>query len=201
MSSLTDRIIIIAGAGRGLGRQAAIALGARGAAVAVNDINPDSAAETARLVRAAGGRAEVHIADVSKKFPVQALFNAVEDQWGVPHALINNARVVPHKPLLDMDEWDWRRTLDVNLTGAFVLFQVAGRVLRAGGGGVVIQLCQVQTGAEGLAAYQASLQALSGFAGPVRAELEAEGIQYASVTYHESEYEPALGQILAHLNA
>ena len=131
---------LVTGAGRGIGRRLASALAENGLRVAVNDINPDRAAATARLVEAAGGAALVHIADISKKFPVQAMFNAVEDAWGRPDVVVNCARVLPRMGALEMDEWDWRRTLDVNLTGAFLLTQVAGRVMRPSGTGLIIHV-------------------------------------------------------------
>ena len=196
MNLLTEKTYLITGGGRGLGRQAARALGALGARVMVSDINPDSAAETARLVEAAGGRSSVYIADISKKFPVQALLNAVEDAWGRLDGLVNNARVTPRKAVLDIDEWDWRRTLDVNLSGAFLLAQVAGRLLRASGGGHIIQPLQEASDTTGLSAYRASLGGLKAFADAIIPELEAVGVHYALVTYRHSEDMAVVEEIL-----
>jgi NAD(P)-dependent dehydrogenase (short-subunit alcohol dehydrogenase family) len=70
----------------------------------------------------------------------QALVQQVEEDWGSIDVLINHAAVEPHVLLLNMDEWDWHRTLDVNLTGAFLMLQSVGRVMRARHGGVIINL-------------------------------------------------------------
>lgn len=186
--TLSGNIILITGAGRGLGRRLAEELGQHGATIAVNDINPDSAAETARLVEAAGGRARTYLADVSKKFPVQAMLNAIEDDWGRLDVLIHNARVVPQKPVLDMDEWDWRRTLDVNLTGAFVLLQVAGRQMRAAGTGTIILPIQRSPEAAHIAAYESARRGLEGLASAAARELAAEGVQLHTVEYQAGKY-------------
>jgi len=194
--SIQGKVFLVTGGGRGLGREIAAALGGAGAAVFVNDVNPDSAAETARLVETAGGRAHVHIADISKKFPVQAMFNEIEDVFGRLDGVVNNARVEPHKPLMDMDEWDWRRTLDVNLTGAFLLFQVAGRILRDRGGGDILQLVQEPEPAAGLAAYAATRFGLDGLGAVAWSELGEAGIRYRVVTYTAGDYRSAVEEVV-----
>jgi NAD(P)-dependent dehydrogenase (short-subunit alcohol dehydrogenase family) len=174
--SLAGKVVLVAGGGRGAGRAAALALAAHGARLAVNDINADDAAETVRLIRAAGGQALEHPADISSKFAVQTMFNAIEDAWGAVDVLINNARAIPRKPLLEMDEWDWRRTLDVNLTGAFLLLQVAGRVMRASGGGVIINILRAPGEMPGHSAYLASQSALRALTEAARQELSGDGV-------------------------
>lgn len=196
MQKLKDRIILVTGGGSGLGHQVACALGAQGATVAVNDINPDRAARTVRLVEEAGGRGKSYIADVAKKFPVQALFNEIEDDWGRLDALVNNARVVPHKPLLDMDEWDWRRTLDVNLTGAFVLAQVGGRLMRTHGAGKLIQLVQTLSDKTGTAAYQASAGGVAQMIALAEDEFLGAGISVRTIQYHDNDYQQAVTAVL-----
>ncbi len=194
---LKDRIILITGAGSGLGHHLAVSLGACGATIAVNDINPDRSARTTRMVEEVGGRAKRYIADIAKKFPVQAMFNEIEDDWGRLDAIVNNARVVPHKPLLDMDEWDWRRTIDVNLTGAFVLAQVGGRIMRASGRGIFIQPLQVQTDNGNTCAYQASFGGLERLTTSAAAEFEVIGLEIRSVRYQDDDYTQAIDTIVA----
>ena len=75
-----------------------------------------------------------------KKVGVQSLVKSVEDDFGGIDILINHAAVEPHASLLDMDEWDWHRTLDVNLTGAFLMIQSVGRVMREKGKGKILNL-------------------------------------------------------------
>lgn len=197
MNTLKDKVILITGAGRGLGRHLAARLGARGATIAVNDINPDKATATVALVEAAGGRSRSYLADVAKKFPVQALFNAIEDDWGRLDAVVNNARVVPHKPLMDMDEWDWRRTIDVNLTGAFILSQVAGRILRAGGGGTIIQPVQALSDITHASAYLASTRGVAELFSKAAEEFGQAGVHLHAVPYKENDYAQATDTILS----
>lgn len=140
MESLKGKVVLITGAGKGIGRKLAEELAARGAVIAVNDISPINVEEVAAAIRAKGGTVKTYVEDVAKKVGAQMLVKNVEDEFGRLDVLINHAAVEPHTPLLDMDEWDWHRTLDVNLTGAFLMSQSAGRVMRAKGSGVILNL-------------------------------------------------------------
>jgi len=91
------------------------------------------------------------------------LLNQVMDEFGRLDILVNCAEVEPHKTVLSMDEWDWVRTLDVNLTGAFLLTQSAGRIMKENGGGIIIHVSEPVLPAEGRAAYLASKSALESF--------------------------------------
>ena len=179
----STRVVLVTGAGRGIGRAIATALGGRSAVVCVNDINPDSAAETVRAVEAAGGQGKTYLADVSKKFPVQAMFNEIEDDWGRLDAVVHRARVTPRKPLLEMDEWEWRRTLDVNLTGAFNILQIAGRVMEAAGGGTIVLLVETPDDPTHFGAVEAARRGVLGLAGAVEQELAEVGILLTAVVY------------------
>jgi 3-oxoacyl-[acyl-carrier protein] reductase len=164
-----------------------VALGEQGAAVCVNDINPDSAVETVRLVEAAGGRGKTYLADVSKKFPVQAMFNAIEDDWGRLGAAVHCARVAPRRPILEMDEWEWRRTLDVILTGAFNVLQVGGRVMAAGGGGVVVLVVEAAGDLAGFGAVEAARRGVVGLGEAVKEEMAGVGVRVEVVIYGAAE--------------
>ena len=89
---------------------------------------------------ARGGKAKAYIEDVAKKVGVQYLVNSVEEDFGGIDILVNHAAVEPHTSLLDMDEWDWHRTLDVNLTGAFLMIQSVGRVMTGKGKGEILNI-------------------------------------------------------------
>jgi len=134
------KVVLITGAGKGSGRRLAEAFAQHGAVVAANDISPINVESVAEEIRAKGGNARVYIDDVAKKVGAQALVKRVEDDFGHIDILVNHAAVEPRSPLLEMDEWDWHRTLDVNLTGAFLMTQSVGRIMREQGGGVILIL-------------------------------------------------------------
>jgi len=169
------KVVLITGAGRGKGRALAEAFWARGAFVAVNDISPINLDD---LVAQGGGRIKAYVDDVAKKVAAQAIINQVEDDFGGFDILINHAAVEPHMDLLTMDEWDWHRVLDVNLTGSFLMMQSAGRVMRARGSGVIVNLITATHFEEGKeAAYLASMTGLA-------ALTRAASIEFASYGVH-----------------
>lgn len=140
MSKLKNKVVLITGAGKGIGRKLAEALAGKGAIIAANDISPINVEEVVDKIRAEGGQAKAYIEDVAKKVGAQMIVKSVEDEFGRIDILVNHAAVEPHTPLLNMDEWDWHRVLDVNLTGAFLMSQTAGRVMKEKGSGVIINL-------------------------------------------------------------
>lgn len=171
--NLQNKVVLITGAGKGRGRALAEECAKRGAKVAVNDISPMNVEDVARGIIANGGTAKAYIEDVAKKVGAQALIKNVEDDFGKIDVLINHASVEPHISLLNMDEWDWHRTLDVNLTGAFLMMQSAGRVMKAQGSGVMICLAEeASLGQEKEAgAYWASMAGLRELSNQMNLEL------------------------------
>lgn len=131
MINLKDKVVLITGAGKGSGRALAFTFAERGAFVAANDISPNNVEQVVAEIITRDGKAKAYIEDIAKKVGVQSLVKTVEDELGGVDILVNHAAVEPHVSLLSMDEWDWHRTLDVNLTGAFLLTQSVGRMMRA----------------------------------------------------------------------
>jgi len=174
-----DKVILITGAGRGRGRVLAEAFAAQGACLALNDISPQNVEELAEGLLARGHAVQTYVDDIAKKVAVQALVNRVEEDFGRLDVLVNHAAVEPRFPLLDMDEWDWHRTLDVNLTGAFLAIQSAGRVMRGRGGGVILNLLSLpdEASARDRSAYVASLFGLVGLTRQAARELFGYGIR------------------------
>jgi len=180
----TDKVVLVTGAGRGIGKAIAIAFARAGARVAVNDINPESCAQTAAAIGASGGQALACHADVANKLAVQSMLIDIEDRWGRVDILINNAGVEPHQPILQLDEWDWNRTLDVNLKGAFLCAQSVGRMMQKQGGGVIVNVASIAGRAAGLrdrSAYVASKTGLIGFTKECAREFAAHNIRVNAV--------------------
>ncbi len=137
---LSGQTAIVTGAGADVGRATALALAEAGAAVVVNDLNPDRADKIAAEITAGGGKAIPWQADVSNRFQVGSLVEGARDAFGRIHILVNAAGALKLGAMRTLDEWDWRRLLDVNLTGAFFCCQLVGRVMADEGGGVIVNI-------------------------------------------------------------
>ena len=162
---LENKVALITGAGRGIGRALAFGLARARARVAVNDIDPATARDTASALLTAGHVSEAFPADVADPSGIGALMQGILSRWGRLDILINNAGVEPHSTLLDLPLSDWQRTLEVNLTGSFLASQAAGRVMKEQGGGVIVNIASIAGRASGLrnrAAYVASKTGLIG---------------------------------------
>lgn len=193
MKELAGKVVLITGAGKGSGQALARALAERGAIIAANDISPINVEEVVDEIVGQGWRAKAYIEDVAKKLGAQNLIKQVEDEFGSLDILINHASVRPHDALLDMDEWDWHRTLDVNLTGTFLMTQSVGRVMRGKGSGVIINLVTLDREAAGdEAAFAASMQGLAGFTSQAARELSPFGIRVHLVETGEEAVEKVL---------
>jgi len=137
---LTDHAALVTGAGAGIGEAIAKALANAGAAVLVNDLNPDRADTVAESIQAAGGRAIPWQADVSNRFQAASMIEAGRDAFGKITILVNAAGIYKTGSLFTLDEWEWERILNVNMTGAFYCTQLLSRVMRDEGGGTIINI-------------------------------------------------------------
>lgn len=137
---LSTRTAIVTGAGSGIGQAAALALANAGANVMVNDLNPDRADNIVRQITESGGKAAPFQGDVSNRFQAAALIETARDAFGQIHMLVNAAGAFRAEPFASIDEWDWRRQLDVNLTGTFFCSQLIGRVMADEGGGIIVNI-------------------------------------------------------------
>jgi len=190
MNYLKDKVVLITGAGKGAGRALALAFAERGAIVAANDISPVNVELVVAEIESRGGRAKAYIEDVAKKVGAQYLVNSVEDDFGGIDILVNHAAVEPHTSLLDMDEWDWHRTLDVNLTGAFLMIQSTGRVMKEKGKGEILNIVAGSgkggDAALNAAAYQSSMAGLAELSNQAGRELSPHGIRVYAIENSEN---------------
>lgn len=139
------RVVLVTGAGRGIGRATARLLGKQGSAVGVNYVRDLAAAqETADEVERAGGRALLLPGDVADETAVVALFDELETAFGRVDALVNNAGIVgPSMPLAEMDIARLKRMFDVNVLGAYLCAREAARRMstdRGGRGGAIVNV-------------------------------------------------------------
>jgi len=138
---LADRLALVTGASKGVGKGIALELARRGADVAVNYYSDSAGAEAAtEEIRALGRRAFAVRADVSSREQVDAMFERVLADRGRLDILVNNAGIQTWKPLLELTEEEWDRVLDVNLKGCFLCTQRAARAMKDSGGGVIVNI-------------------------------------------------------------
>ncbi|MBI3636485.1 MAG: SDR family oxidoreductase [Candidatus Rokubacteria bacterium] len=138
---LRGRTALVTGAGRGIGEGIALAFAREGARVAVADIDPRTAAATAR--RLGRGKALALAMDVSDAESVAAGFAAIDRAFGRLDIAVTNAAIEPIVPFLEITEETWDRIIDVNLKGTFLVAQAAAKRMVRRRRGVIITLSSV----------------------------------------------------------
>ncbi|MCY4537029.1 MAG: SDR family oxidoreductase [Chloroflexi bacterium] len=137
---LSGQNALVTGAGAGIGRAIALALAESGAAVALNDLNIERAEAVAADIQERGARALPLHGDVANRFQTANMIEQTRDAFGKIHILVNAAGAFKAEPMLAIDEWDWRRQIEVNVTGNFFCTQLVGRVMADEGGGRIVNL-------------------------------------------------------------
>ena len=134
-------MVLVTGAGAGIGRAIAQRFAGVGAKVAVNDVNTDTAQATVESIKNAGGIAVLAVADVSENGAVGQMVDAVMGAYQRIDVLVNNAGLIgPMLHFFEADEAWWRRIIDVNLTGHFLVSHKVARIMAKNGGGSIINM-------------------------------------------------------------
>jgi 3-oxoacyl-[acyl-carrier protein] reductase len=176
---LQDKVAVVTGAGRGIGRAFALALAEAGCRVAAADLDTGGAEETVRQIEASGGVAAGLHVDVTQSASVAKLMLSVVDLWTGIDILVNDAGVFPRATVLDMDEAMWDHVLGVNLKGTFLCSQAAARILVSQGrGGRIVNMVSraAYTAYPRGAHYAASKAGILGFTRSLASELGAHRI-------------------------
>ena len=140
----TNKVAIITGAGNGIGLQIAHSFAEEDARVVIADIKENSGERAAAEIRGSGGHALSVPTDVADEQQVKNLVSSVLDQCGQINVLVNNAGVVAHRLLVDMDLFEWQRQIDVQLTGPFLMSKhVARHMIARGGSGKIVNISSV----------------------------------------------------------
>jgi 2-hydroxycyclohexanecarboxyl-CoA dehydrogenase len=177
------RTAIVTGGGSGLGVAIAKRLAAEGAAVAVLDIDGDTAAATANEIVAAGGAAIALAVDVADRASIEAGVAAVREQLGAATILINNAGITPFRRFLEIDREAFDRVIAVNLRGTFDLCQVVIPDMVAARWGRIVNISSssAQTGSFGQTHYAASKAGVIGLTRSLAREFGHRGITVNAV--------------------
>jgi NAD(P)-dependent dehydrogenase (short-subunit alcohol dehydrogenase family) len=156
--ALHDRVAVITGAAQGIGKACARRLAQDGAKVALWDVDFAKAQALAAELQAQGASALAQHCDVSRKADVDAALAATQRSLGPVNALVNNAGIFKAADFLDVTEADWDAVIAVNLKGSFLVAQAVARVMKAHGGGAIVNMSSVNgtMAIPSIASYNAS---------------------------------------------
>ena len=199
--SFENKVVVVTGGSRGIGRACAVAFGRQKATVVITYAgNEAAAAETVRLVQEAGGKAHALRFDVADTAACAGAVDEVVNAHGRLDVLVNNAGVAVDGLVMRFKDEDWDRVLDTNLKGAFALVRAAARPMMKQRGGAIINLTSVvgEMGNAGQAAYAASKAGLIGLTKSVARELASRNIRCNAVSpgFIETDMTHVLGEDL-----
>ncbi len=177
--AVKDRVAVITGAGRGIGRAIAVRLAAGGAKIAATDVLEDALAETVRLCTEAGSPdARSYVLNVTDEESVDQVIEKVSEELGSVDIIVNNAGITRDDLLMRMESEAWDAVLNVNLKGTFLMTKVAARYMMRQRRGRIVNIASVSgiAGNAGQANYSASKAGVIGLTKTTARELAARGI-------------------------
>lgn len=192
---LQGQVAIVTGAGQGIGKAIGLRLAKEGADVGILDINGKTAAKTSEEIRQAGHRSVVVEADVSDYDRVRSAIDQVAARLGSIDILVNNAGIEKRAPFLEITAQDWKRQLDVNLSGTFYCSQAAAHHMVKKNYGRIINISSVAglIGPIDLAAYGAAKAGIVGLTRAAALDLADHGITVNAIAPGPIETELMLG--------
>lgn len=178
---MNNRIALVTGAGRGIGRACSLALAAAGTRVAVTARSQDETSRLASEIREAGGEAHSIVDDLSDREAPGRILRQVREVWGPVEILVNNAGVGSSqnpKPLVEFDDDFWDLTFRVNVTAPYLLTKLVLSEMFAAGWGRIINIASINSKIPTVhgAAYVASKHALAGLTKATAKEAAAHGV-------------------------
>ena len=150
MADLKNKVAIITGARRGMGRTHALTLAKAGAKVVVSDISQEDCEKVVEEIKKDGGQAIAIKCDVSQKSEVEKMIKETIKKWGRVDILVNNAGICQFKPFLELSEEEWDRTINVNLKGYFLCAQATAKEMVKQKSGVIINIASIAMGQVGV---------------------------------------------------
>ena len=185
MQDFLNKVALVTGGSRGIGRAIAQELGKRGAQVVLSYAGNEAAAtETVKAIVDAGGKAKAIRFDVCDSEACSAAIEEVIKDFGRLDVLVNNAGVAIDGLLMRFKDADWDKTIDTNLKGAFMLMRAVARPMMKQKGGAIVNVSSIvgEMGNAGQAAYAASKAGLLGLTKSVARELASRNIRVNAVT-------------------
>lgn len=176
---LSEKVALVTGSSRGIGREIAIAMAREGADIVVNySQNKDAAFDTAEKIRALGRRTIVVQASVSERSQVERLFATALGEFGRLDVLVNNAGGFPIKPFAAVTDKEWDKVMDLDLKSIFMCSQTALAAMRKQRSGTIINITSVSglVGAVGMVPYSAAKGGVIAFSKALARELAPLGI-------------------------
>ncbi|MDF1667856.1 MAG: SDR family NAD(P)-dependent oxidoreductase, partial [Planctomycetota bacterium] len=183
MRGLKGKVVIVTGAGQGIGRATALRFAEEGAHVAIAERNEESGQAVCQEIQALGAEALFVQSNVSDRSSVKALFDEVRKKWDKVDVLVNNAGIVKDSTLLKMQDDQFDAVIDVNLKGTFVCASEAAAIMKAQGSGVILNAASVVAlyGNFGQSNYVASKTGVIGMTKVWSRELARYGIRVNAI--------------------
>lgn len=183
MINLKDKIALVTGSGRGIGRAIALKLASCGAVIIVNDLDEDSANETLKLIQTSGGQGKVYSCNVTNSQDVDKMIDDCIKSYNKLDILVNNAGITRDALLIRMKEEDWDLVLTVNLKSAFLCTKAAAKYMMKQRSGRIINISSVigLMGNAGQANYAASKAGIIGLTKSTARELASRGVNVNAI--------------------
>ncbi len=173
-----EKVAIITGAGRGIGREIALRLAKDGFNCAINDLNEKDLEESKSLIEACGVKCNIYKADVSSFSEVEEMIKKIHTDFGRIDVLVNNAGITRDNLLLRMKEDEWDKVININLKSVFNCTKATSKIMLKQKSGRIISIASVVgvMGNAGQCNYSASKAGIIGFTKSIAKELGSRGI-------------------------
>ncbi len=183
---LRDKIAIVTGARRGIGRAIAVALAREGANITVSDISQEDCRDVVNEIQRLGRKGLALKCDVSSSHDVDDMVGKTMAEFGRVDILVNNAGIISYKPFLELSDEDWDKTLNVNLKGQFLCARAAAREMVKNKWGRIINIASISSGGCGIAYpliahYTASKGGIIALTEALAVELTPKGINVNAI--------------------
>jgi 3-oxoacyl-[acyl-carrier protein] reductase len=183
---LRDKIAIVTGARRGIGRAIAVALAREGANITVSDISQEDCRDVVNEIERLGRKGLALKCDVSSSHDVDDMVGKTMAEFGRVDILVNNAGIISYKPFLELSDEDWDKTLNVNLKGQFLCARAAAREMVKNKWGRIINIASISSGGCGIAYpliahYTASKGGIIALTEALAVELTPKGINVNAI--------------------